>query len=101
MNNVIAAVEGSDEVEVVAIDFGGSSGGYWHGVIHSAPINKRNTTTTTRVQRRGARQRIQAYNALLRFRHDVEIDNTVCDLMKTCKNKKEPIEMVSFFFLGL
>lgn len=95
VDDVVAPVKGGDNIEVAGVfvvdvdvdveldNLGGGSGGYRDGVT--------NTTTMMVVEGRGTRKGIQAYNALLRFRHDVEFDSTDWLLMETCKKNREGI----------
>jgi hypothetical protein len=80
---MVAPVESGDDVEIVGI------------LLDSLGLNSSRHSGLSQVRvgvgrsRRGARQRIQAYDALVRFRHDVvESEAAKMGLMETCKKSR-------------
>lgn len=78
VNDVVTAIEGGHDVEIVRIALSGLRGGRSGGVDGRRVALRRG---------RGVRQRIQAYDTLVRLRHDADCDDRRQKLMDTCKRQ--------------
>lgn len=77
MDDVITAIESGHNVEIARLALDGLSNGSCSGVDGAVSRS------------RGARQRIQTYDALVRLRHGAGRVDGRQELMETCKNKKK------------
>lgn len=80
VDDVVTAVEGRHDVEMVGIALSGLGRGRSSGVDGRRVALRRGLG-------RGVRQRIQTYDALVRLRHDADCDDRRQKLMDTCKRQ--------------
>lgn len=80
VDDVVTAIEGGHDVEIVGIALSSLGRG------RSSGVDGRRVAVALR-RGRGVRQRIQTYDTLVRLRHDADCDDRRQWLMDTCKRQ--------------